>query len=98
MNAENAASGSKRGLWQGEFQPPWEWRKEQRAEAALPRREHGQQPECAIKGNVGSSGERIYHVPGGYYYDKTVVTASKGERWFCSEAEARAAGWRRSKR
>ena len=22
----------------------------------------------------------------------------KGERWFCSEAEARAAGWRRSKR
>ena len=24
--------------------------------------------------------------------------SSKGERWFCSEAEARAAGWRRSRR
>jgi hypothetical protein len=23
---------------------------------------------------------------------------SKGERWFCSEVEARSAGWRRSKR
>lgn len=51
-----------------------------------------------IKGNISSSGERIYHVPGGQYYDKTVIDEAKGERWFCTEAEAIAAGWRRSKR
>jgi len=47
-----------------------------------------------IKGNIGSKGDRIYHVPGGRWYDKTRIDTGKGERWFCSEAEARAAGWR----
>ena len=55
--------------------------------------------DCRIKGNISTqSGERIYHVPGGQYYGRTGITTSKGERWFCSEAEARAAGWRRSRR
>ena len=58
----------------------------------------GQKPECDIKGNVSSTGERIYHVPGGRWYSKTKISQSKGERWFCDEAEARAAGWRRSRR
>lgn len=53
-------------------------------------------PECRIKGNISLDGERIYHVPGGEWYDKTRIDTSKGERWFCSEAEAREAGWRRA--
>lgn len=53
---------------------------------------------CKIKGNISSSGEKIYHVPGGAYYDKTVINTEAGERWFCSENEAQAAGWRESKR
>jgi endonuclease YncB( thermonuclease family) len=48
---------------------------------------------CLIKGNISKSG-RIYHVPGSAGYDKTRIDVSQGERWFCSEAEARAAGWR----
>lgn len=52
---------------------------------------------CNIKGNVNTQGERIYHVPGQKYYDETRISASHGERWFCSEEEARAAGWRRSR-
>ena len=52
-----------------------------------------------IKGNISlTTGEKIYHVPGGYYYDNTVIDEAKGERWFCTEAEAVAAGWRKSKR
>ena len=52
-----------------------------------------------IKGNISqSTGEKIYHVPGGEFYDKTVIDESAGERWFCTEQEAVAAGWRRSKR
>jgi len=53
---------------------------------------------CNIKGNVNTQGERIYHVPGQKYYNDTRISASHGERWFCSEAEARAAGWRKSRR
>jgi endonuclease YncB( thermonuclease family) len=48
---------------------------------------------CRIKGNISQSG-RIYHVPGSPSYDQTRIDESKGERWFCTEAEARAAGWR----
>jgi len=53
---------------------------------------------CLIKGNISSNGEKIYHVPGGQFYDRTVITPSKGEKWFCSEVEAQVAGWRRSLR
>lgn len=52
---------------------------------------------CDIKGNISSSGERIYHVPGQRYYEVTKIDEAKGERWFCSEAEAVAAGWRKAK-
>lgn len=52
---------------------------------------------CDIKGNISfSTGERIYHVPGGEWYDETRINRSQGERWFCSEQEARQAGWRRA--
>jgi hypothetical protein len=51
-----------------------------------------------IKGNISvETGERIYHVPGQKYYTQTVISPSKGERYFCSEWEAWFAGWRRSK-
>lgn len=53
--------------------------------------------ECAIKGNV-SSGGRIYHLPGQRDYSATTIRASRGERWFCSEADAQSAGWRRARR
>ena len=54
-------------------------------------------PSCTIKGNVSiDSGEHIYHVPGQEYYDQTRISPKYGERWFCSEAEARAAGWRKA--
>ena len=52
---------------------------------------------CNIKGNISASGERIYHLPSNRYYDATGIDESRGERWFCSEAEARAAGWRPAK-
>lgn len=53
---------------------------------------------CNIKGNISqNTGERIYHVPGQRYYDATRISLRHGERWFCSEEEARRAGWRRSR-
>ena len=52
---------------------------------------------CLIKGNISSSGEKIYHVQGGSSYEKTQIDTSKGERWFCTEQEAQDAGWRKSK-
>jgi hypothetical protein len=52
-------------------------------------------PSHPIKGNQGSRSttEWIYHLPGGASYRVTVP-----EECFASEAEARAAGYRRSLR
>ena len=66
--------------------------------AAQLQSEPPRQAACLIKGNINDRGERIYHVPGGAFYDRTRISPSKGERWFCTEAEARQAGWRRSRR
>ena len=55
-------------------------------------------PQPLIKGNISSSGEKIYHVPGGAFYEDTQIDEAKGERWFCTEEDAVAAGWRRSSR
>lgn len=51
---------------------------------------------CLIKGNIDSSGEKIYHLPGCQSYDKTKIDEPRGERWFCSEKEAESAGWRKA--
>lgn len=45
-----------------------------------------------IKGNINSKGEWIYHMPGQRYYSRT-----DPEKWFCTEEEAKKAGFRRSK-
>ena len=92
IRQEDTASRSKVGIWQGEFIAPWDWRRGKRLRAKT-----NQPGTCLIKGNISRNG-RIYHVPGGRYYSRAKINQSQGERWFCSEAEARAAGWRRSKR
>lgn len=55
--------------------------------------------EAVIKGNVDLlTGERAYHVPGGFFYDTIVVDEREGDAWFCTELEAIAQEWKRSKR
>ena len=97
VGEESAARAARRGVWRGEVVPPWEWRKGKRlgGTRTTARQESGGR--CSIKGNISKSGTRIYHVPGGRYYDRTRINTSRGERWFCTENEARAAGWRRSR-
>lgn len=48
---------------------------------------------CTIKGNINSKGDKIAHMPGSATYAKTRIS-QPGERYFCSAAEAIAAGWR----
>lgn len=53
--------------------------------------------EPLIKGNINSEGERIYHVPGGAYYEQTVIS-EPGEQMFQTAEEAETAGFRKSQR
>ena len=94
---EMAARTARRGVWQGDVVAPWDWRRGKRlaGEGATEKPGSGR---CRIKGNISKGGKRIYHVPGGRFYDRTRINTSQGERWFCSEAEAHRAGWRRARR
>jgi cold shock CspA family protein len=57
------------------------------------------EPTCVIKGNISiSSGRKFYHVPGMEDYEWTEIHLDKGERWFCTEADAIASGWQRAPR
>ncbi|WP_292320640.1 thermonuclease family protein [Mesorhizobium sp.] len=97
---QGKAQAAKLGLWVGNFQTPWDWRAQHSDDVQVPSTPgfvFGNAG-CNIKGNISADGERIYHVPGQKYYSVPVISQAKGERWFCSEAEAEAAGWRRSKR
>ncbi|MFT4784358.1 MAG: endonuclease YncB(thermonuclease family) [Paracoccaceae bacterium] len=80
------------GLWASEFVRPAAWRRAASQGAA-----NVSEGTCVIKGNI-SSGGRIFHMPGQTDYRRTRISKSKGERWFCSESDAVAAGWRKARR
>jgi endonuclease YncB( thermonuclease family) len=80
------------GLHGSEVQAPAAYRAERSSTRSVPAEA------CRIKGNISSKGTRIYHVPGQRDYEGTRISASRGERWFCSRAEAEAAGWRAARR
>lgn len=97
--AEAVAKAAKRGIWAGTFATPSSVRAEGHKQQAVsragrprpavaPQRASGA---CVIKGNRSRRGDWIYHIPGMPYYEQT-----RAEEIFCSEAEARAAGYRRA--
>jgi endonuclease YncB( thermonuclease family) len=93
---EAAAREAGRGIWASTFVPPADWRLGQR----LPIEAAASDGDglCSIKGDLDAQGERTYHLPGGAFYPGVAIDPSRGERWFCDEAEALAAGWTRSAR
>ena len=111
---EVAAREAHAGLWSGSFVAPWDWRHRNKATIILGASSvpsnaqtlllgaisasEAPSPECAIKGNVNRKGERIYHLPGQLNYAQINMAKGLDERWFCSEDEANAAGWRRAAR
>jgi endonuclease YncB( thermonuclease family) len=110
---EDFAREKRQGLWNGAFIAPWEWRHRSQATvvlgaATVPTDAHIRllsptaaaqppDPKCFIKGNLKSAGQCIYHMPGGHFYDRLDMQRSASRRWFCGEADARAAGCRKSK-
>ena len=88
VKQEAEAKAAAAGIWQGEAEPAWIYRQNRWKVA------EGDAPQgCAIKGNITENGQ-IYHMPWSPWYGRVKVDPERGERWFCSEAEAQNAGWR----
>jgi endonuclease YncB( thermonuclease family) len=114
QKAEEDARVNQRGLWQGAFIAPWDWRHKNNktvilgalrvpinAQALLlgpSATEGAPSPDCTIKGNVNRTGERIYHLQNQQFYARIKMDVGGGKRWFCTPEEAEAAGWRRALR
>jgi endonuclease YncB( thermonuclease family) len=85
---ESEARMKKAGLWSGNPERPAAYR------ARLWETAKKTSPEgCPIKGTV-QAGIRIFVQPWDSGYRRASVRANRGERWFCSEADAIAAGFR----
>ena len=83
---------AKIGIWSGDAERPADYRAQKWQDAKR------EAPDgCPIKGNV-KGGRRLYVLPWSQDYARVRVSLSRGERWFCSEAEAQAAGWKPAER
>lgn len=51
---------------------------------------------CSIAGNIREDGTKVYLVPGCNNYANTIIEKYKGENWFCTEKEAKTAGFTKS--
>jgi endonuclease YncB( thermonuclease family) len=85
LEAQEGARGARLGVWHSRFAMPWDWRV---ATDGADRR-------CNVKGVVDAAGERVYYVPTDPGYRDIAVAPERGERLFCSDEEARTAGWAR---
>lgn len=95
-DAERAARAAKRGLW-GSVCDKWVAPTAPPTNTPFPTTSQTPPiPSCNIKGNINRAEEKIYHFPGCKSYHQTVITEATGERWFCTEAEALEAGWRKA--
>lgn len=87
-NLEGKARAASLGLWSGQSERPSAYRAKRWEEARRAAPEG-----CPIKGQL-TAGGRVYVLPWARAYDRVKVRQTKGERWFCSEEEAQAAGWK----
>jgi endonuclease YncB( thermonuclease family) len=88
--AQEKARTAGLGLWAGgAVTPPWAWRAD-RGSVGAPTPEQG----CVVAG-VAQEGTRLYYGPLDADYGAKTADRQAVERWFCSDDEARAAGWRR---
>jgi endonuclease YncB( thermonuclease family) len=85
--AQEQARQASLGLWHSEFTLPWAWRKEDRYP--------DEQIHCNVKGTVSNDGGRLYYVPTDPEYARVTIDPAQGGEMFCSDEEARLAGWRR---
>jgi endonuclease YncB( thermonuclease family) len=89
---ERDARNQKLGIWRGDADRPSEHRAKVWAEA-----QKAAPDGCPIKGQMVGDAKR-YVMPWQQDYARAKVRTQKGERWFCSEKEAKAAGWKVAER
>ena len=84
---EATARAAERGLWDSEFETPWDWRRREAREQQVTT------GDCVVKGNVNRAGRRVYHLRGWRDYHRVRINPAEGDRCFDTETAAVAAGF-----
>lgn len=50
-------------------------------------------PGCVVKGDIENDGTRYFYLPNDEGYARVNVNVARGDRWFCTQADAQGAGW-----
>ncbi len=102
--AQERARAQSRGVWRTESAPtPITAETEPFRGGTIPSRPSGEQvvvcdytgtPQPVIKGVADhSTGAGVYYTPGDSGYEAVIVDVTVGDRWFCTQPDAVAAGW-----
>jgi endonuclease YncB( thermonuclease family) len=87
VEAEKQARQGSLGIWHTTLEPPWEWRDG----ARLP----SERVACNVLGITDAQGRRFYYVPTDPNYNELTLDPARGDVSFCSDEDARSAGWQR---
>ena len=86
---EDVARTKRLGFWRDQLERPWFYRRRKQFSAG------SDAPKgCAFKATVDRKGSRIYFSPWSPWYRKFDMDLARGDKWFCSEPEEIAAGWK----
>ena len=89
-SAQNKAKRENKGLWQACPQ-------DNKVNNLRERDTGPDNPNCIIKGNISEKGYgKTYLIPGCDNYNLVKIDQRKGEKYFCTEKEAQAAGFRKA--
>jgi endonuclease YncB( thermonuclease family) len=86
-DAQEQAREGNLGIWHTQFTLPWAWQEGERSPL--------EQTDCNVKATSSDAGGPVYYVPTDPEYDRIAIDPDQGDAWFCSDEEARQAGWRR---
>lgn len=96
---EQKARQGQKGMWQGQFANSKVWRHGYTIQDGYNGVVNfggtfGGAGKCVIKGNKQPGGN-VYYMPWDDWYHRAQVRTNRGDRWFCSEKEAKKAGFKR---
>jgi len=88
---EQQARAKRKGFWRDTIETPWAFRQRKVKEAMTATR-NAAPGDCVFKAKVDGA-RRTLFTPWSPWYAEVRINEARGDRWFCTEAEAIADGW-----
>jgi len=95
-SSRNIARRAKIGIWKECPEEAFSQllKRDRRSAVRIEEDSEPENPDCVIKGNISTQGHgKTYFIPGCSNYSRVHIDPSRGEKYFCTEDEAKKAGF-----